>query len=195
MACTTTVVRMKGADCGFGKVGKVCAWTALIAGVAFGLAATAAAAQQTVTPPDAATIERQWVAANRPYDEARKSILAQVQKTAWQGPMQPEWQSLTAYRTPEWYRDAKFGIFIRADAESDDGDLAGDRPIGVLQAATRWPSSGFAGTAGGCACLRLSHRPGCAWEGSENNRDDIASGWHGETSIKPLRSFVTSRKA
>lgn len=85
---------------------------ALVAGVALGLAATAygmpfaaadskATVQQTVTPPDAATIERQWVAANRPYDEARKAILAQVHKTAWQGPVQPEWQSLTAYRAPD----------------------------------------------------------------------------------------------
>ena len=62
--------------------------------------------------PDAATIEQQWVAANRPYDNARQTILAQTDKVAWQGPMQPDWQSLTAYTTPEWYRDAKFGIFI-----------------------------------------------------------------------------------
>jgi alpha-L-fucosidase len=64
------------------------------------------------TPPDAATIEQQWVAANKPYDGARNTILAQTHKVAWQGPMQPDWQSLTGYTTPEWYRDAKFGIFI-----------------------------------------------------------------------------------
>ncbi|GAB2579389.1 alpha-L-fucosidase [Dyella jejuensis] len=63
-------------------------------------------------PPDAATIEQQWVAANRPFDGARQAMLAQVSKLAWQGPMQPDWQRLTAYATPEWYRDAKFGIFI-----------------------------------------------------------------------------------
>lgn len=111
-----TVARMKGAQSGFDEVGKAYARMTLVTGVALGLAANAfgmpAAARQTVTPPDAATIEQQWVAANRPYDEARKTILAQVHKTAWQGPMQPEWQSLTAYSTPQWYRDAKFGIFI-----------------------------------------------------------------------------------
>ncbi|WP_111984148.1 alpha-L-fucosidase [Dyella jiangningensis] len=82
-------------------------------GLAFG-AGTVAAAEQptTVTPPDAATIEQQWVAANRPYDAARHEILAQTEKVAWQGPMQPDWQTLTAYRTPDWYRDAKFGIFV-----------------------------------------------------------------------------------
>jgi len=64
------------------------------------------------TPPDAVAIERQWVEANRPYDGARQAILAQVRKVAWQGPMSPDWKSLTAYRTPDWYRDAKFGIFV-----------------------------------------------------------------------------------
>jgi alpha-L-fucosidase len=28
------------------------------------------------------------------------------------GPFRPDWDSLGAYRTPEWFRDAKFGIFI-----------------------------------------------------------------------------------
>ena len=28
------------------------------------------------------------------------------------GPFEPTWESLGAYRTPRWYRDAKFGIFI-----------------------------------------------------------------------------------
>ncbi len=62
--------------------------------------------------PDTATIERQWVAANQPYDAARRDVLARARQVAWQGPMQPDWQSLGAYRAPEWYRDAKFGIFI-----------------------------------------------------------------------------------
>ena len=81
--------------------------------VAFlGGAAVAADSPPATTPPDAATIERQWVAANRPYDAARRAILAQTRKLAWQGPMAPDWQSLTAYRAPGWYQDAKFGIFI-----------------------------------------------------------------------------------
>jgi alpha-L-fucosidase len=77
-----------------------------------GAAVVAADTAHSVTPPDAATIEKQWIAANHPYDAARQQILAQADKVAWQGPMQPDWQSLTAYTTPEWYRDAKFGIFI-----------------------------------------------------------------------------------
>ena len=86
---------------------------AVLACVSFAVTEVVAAdSSHTVTPPNAATIEQQWVAANRPYDGARKTILAQTDKVAWQGPMQPDWQSLTGYSTPEWYRDAKFGIFI-----------------------------------------------------------------------------------
>lgn len=84
-------------------------WLAM---AALSFVAVAAEVPPSVTPPDTRTIEQQWVAANRPYDAARAAILAQTQKIAWQGPMQPDWQSLTHYRTPEWYRDAKFGIFI-----------------------------------------------------------------------------------
>ena len=85
-------------------------WLAM--GAASCVAAVASQGPPAVTPPDTKIIEQQWVAANRPYDGARATILAQTQKIAWQGPMQPDWQSLTQYSTPEWYRDAKFGIFI-----------------------------------------------------------------------------------
>ena len=82
------------------------------AAVLYGAVVVAADHPPAFVPPDAATIEQQWVTANQPYDGARRAILAQTDKVAWQGPMQPDWQSLTAYRTPDWYRDAKFGIFI-----------------------------------------------------------------------------------
>ncbi|MEO8778212.1 MAG: alpha-L-fucosidase [Rhodanobacter sp.] len=77
-----------------------------------GSAAIAAAAPARQAPPDAATIERQWVAANQKFDGVRQVILQQVHQVAWQGPLQPDWQKLTGYRTPAWFRDAKFGIFI-----------------------------------------------------------------------------------
>lgn len=35
-----------------------------------------------------------------------------IQQVAEQGPFQPNWQSLKAYEIPDWYKDAKFGIFI-----------------------------------------------------------------------------------
>ena len=38
--------------------------------------------------------------------------LERVQTGTHGGPFKAEWDSLGAYRVPEWYRDAKFGIFI-----------------------------------------------------------------------------------
>lgn len=38
--------------------------------------------------------------------------LAEIDRVIAQGPYRADWESLSAYRPPEWYRDAKFGIFI-----------------------------------------------------------------------------------
>lgn len=38
--------------------------------------------------------------------------LARVDAAARTGPFRADWDSLAGYRTPEWFRDAKFGIFI-----------------------------------------------------------------------------------
>lgn len=40
------------------------------------------------------------------------------------GPFKPDWQSLAAYETPEWYRDAKFGIWAHwgPQCEPEHGD-------------------------------------------------------------------------
>jgi len=42
----------------------------------------------------------------------KTDILREVEKKASQGPFQPNWDSLKQYSVPEWYLDAKFGIFI-----------------------------------------------------------------------------------
>jgi alpha-L-fucosidase len=60
----------------------------------------------------AASIEEAWKNANRRYDGARQKILADVDQQANDGPFRPDWESLQKYQEPEWYRDAKFGIFI-----------------------------------------------------------------------------------
>jgi alpha-L-fucosidase len=60
----------------------------------------------------AATVDEAWQKASAKYDEQRDAILATVQKEATAGPFQPDWQSLAAYEVPEWYKNAKFGIFI-----------------------------------------------------------------------------------
>ena len=38
--------------------------------------------------------------------------LDQIQQIATRGPFQPNWDSLQTYQIPQWYQDAKFGIFI-----------------------------------------------------------------------------------
>ncbi len=46
-----------------------------------------------------------------PADLAGKR-LAEIDATIAQGPFQPSWESLGDFRVPEWYQDAKFGLFI-----------------------------------------------------------------------------------
>src|SRR5579871_5608594 len=54
----------------------------------------------------------QWIKASSKYDEARSSILQQVERYALDGPFRPDWNTLSRYQVPDWYKDAKFGIFI-----------------------------------------------------------------------------------
>jgi alpha-L-fucosidase len=53
-----------------------------------------------------------WQKSVAKYDHAREEILKSVDKQAQEGPFQPNWDSLKGYKIPEWYQDAKFGIFI-----------------------------------------------------------------------------------
>ena len=39
-------------------------------------------------------------------------MLDTLRTVAMQGPFQPNWESLKSYQIPEWYQNAKFGIFI-----------------------------------------------------------------------------------
>ena len=80
-------------------------------------AATFAQNAMNPTAPTAGTltpeqIDAQWVEANRKYDGERQRLLADVAKTTAAGPFRQDWQSLRDYKTPEWFHDAKFGIFI-----------------------------------------------------------------------------------
>jgi len=51
-------------------------------------------------------------AAAQTYDQRVAAALATVDATDAQGPYQPAWESLQHFQVPEWYQDAKFGIFI-----------------------------------------------------------------------------------
>src|SRR5712692_3157183 len=61
---------------------------------------------------DPLTIDRIWQKASAAYDGQRAQILKRVDHQASDGPFRPEWQSLATYQVPDWYKDAKFGIFI-----------------------------------------------------------------------------------
>jgi len=57
-------------------------------------------------------IDETWQKASSKYDGARTSLLADVDRTVGAGPYRPDWESLRNYQVPDWYKDAKFGIFI-----------------------------------------------------------------------------------
>jgi len=71
---------------------------------------------QTAAAPTASqdpkSIDQIWQEASSKYDDARASLLKQVEAADLQGPFRPDWESLQKYEVPEWYKDAKFGIFI-----------------------------------------------------------------------------------
>ena len=63
----------------------------------------------TNSPED---IAAQWIKASSKYDDARSSILQQVERGSHDGHFRPDWSTLSKYEVPDWYKDAKFGIFI-----------------------------------------------------------------------------------
>ncbi len=73
-------------------------------------------AQTTADAPTAAedprTLDLNWRKASAKYDKARTAILNSVDHINGEGPFRPDWESLQNYKVPEWYMDAKFGIFI-----------------------------------------------------------------------------------
>ena len=44
-------------------------------------------------------------------DTALTNELQIINQTVAKGPFQPDWHSLKAHQDPEWFRDAKFGIY------------------------------------------------------------------------------------
>jgi alpha-L-fucosidase len=77
---------------------------------------------QSATAPtaseDPAGIDQIWQKASSKYDSERAARLAEVDKVDHDGPFRPDWESLQKYEVPEWYQDAKFGIFIHWGAYS-----------------------------------------------------------------------------
>jgi alpha-L-fucosidase len=57
-------------------------------------------------------LDQVWIKASSKYDVPRAALLQQVAATMDQGPYRPNWKSLSTYEIPDWFKDAKFGIFI-----------------------------------------------------------------------------------
>ena len=83
------------------------------------LFAVAPGAPQTVPSPtaptvaeDPAKIDQAWQKASAKYDTQRATILKEVDSGDSAGPFRPDWESLQKYEPPDWYKDAKFGIFL-----------------------------------------------------------------------------------
>jgi alpha-L-fucosidase len=69
--------------------------------------------------PDAPTdsmspqaLDEIWQKASAKYDAKRVAILDEVDAVNRKGPFRTDWESVQSYKVPEWYKDAKFGIFI-----------------------------------------------------------------------------------
>jgi len=60
----------------------------------------------------AVEIDREWQQSVAKYDAERNRLLAEADKQAQDGPYRPDWATLIKYQQPQWYKDAKFGIFI-----------------------------------------------------------------------------------
>jgi alpha-L-fucosidase len=90
--------------------------------IAILLAAASLLNSQSTTSPTASEspgkLDQIWQKASSKYDSQRAALLERVDEVNHLGPFRPEWESLNKYDVPDWYRDAKFGIFIHWGAYS-----------------------------------------------------------------------------
>lgn len=85
------------------------------------LAIPGAQAQSTTAPTasiDPEAIDAIWQKASSKYDARRAELLKDVENGDREGRYRADWESLKTYEAPEWYKDAKFGIFIHWGAYS-----------------------------------------------------------------------------
>jgi alpha-L-fucosidase len=89
-------------------------WLLLFTAMFMALTVAAQSSQQTspTNSQDAQTIDQTWQRASSKYDSERNKILSEVHRVASGVPYRADWQSLQKYEVPDWYKDAKFGIFI-----------------------------------------------------------------------------------
>jgi alpha-L-fucosidase len=53
-----------------------------------------------------------WRKSIQKFDGQRQALLKRVDEGSRTGPFEPSWESLSKYKVPDWYQDAKFGIFL-----------------------------------------------------------------------------------
>ncbi len=78
-------------------------------------AAPAVYAQSATAPTasqDPVSVDQIWQKASSKYDAERTTLLKKVESVDQDGPFRADWESLQKYGAPDWYKDAKFGIFI-----------------------------------------------------------------------------------
>ena len=89
---------------------------ALLFAGSFAFAQALATANDPLAPTrdtkSAVEIDREWQQSVAKYDTERNRLLAEADRQANDGPYRPDWATLMKYRQPQWYKDAKFGIFI-----------------------------------------------------------------------------------
>jgi hypothetical protein len=89
------------------------------------LSAVSNLSAQSLTAPTASEdpekVDQIWQEASSKYDAQRSAVLKEVDSVNQQGPFRPDWELLQKYEAPGWYRDAKFGIFIRSPRSGTNG--------------------------------------------------------------------------
>jgi alpha-L-fucosidase len=96
--------------------------TIALGGFLLALLALRGAQAQSPTAPTASidpeAIDAIWQKASSKYDGQRAELLKDVENADHEGRYRADWESLKNYEAPEWYKDAKFGIFIHWGAYS-----------------------------------------------------------------------------
>jgi len=57
-------------------------------------------------------IDKEWQESVAQFDGRRNTLLKLADEQAHDGPYRPDWETLRNHPIPQWFRDAKFGIFI-----------------------------------------------------------------------------------
>ena len=57
-------------------------------------------------------IDKEWQESVAKFDGRRNALLKLADEQAHDGPYRPDWETLRNHAIPQWFRDAKFGIFI-----------------------------------------------------------------------------------